>query len=101
MSQITASSRTVPADSPPSRRLTGTRWRDPRLWVGLMLVAASVVVGARLLAASDDTVGVWAVGRDIGEGARLTPAALVVQRVRFTDSETAGRYLSSADPLPD
>ena len=35
-------------------------WRDPRLWIGVVLVAASVVAGARLLAAADDTVQVWA-----------------------------------------
>ena len=34
---------------------------DPRLWVGVAIVAVCVVAGARLLAAADDTVAVWAV----------------------------------------
>ena len=35
-------------------------WRDPRLWIGVAIVAVSVVVGSRLLAAADDSVAVWA-----------------------------------------
>ena len=46
-------------------------WRNPRLLLGLVLVAGSVVLGARLLAAADDTVGVWAVARDLPAGAAL------------------------------
>ncbi|MGH3366176.1 MAG: hypothetical protein ACRDOY_03140 [Nocardioidaceae bacterium] len=88
-------------ESPPSRRLTRARWRDPRLWMGLLLVAASVLVGTRLLAEADNTVGVWAVRHDIGAGAPLTPSALVVRQVRFTDATTADNYLLASRPLPD
>jgi hypothetical protein len=87
-------------DSPTAHRLTLRRWRDPRLWVGLLLVACSVVVGARVLATADDTVGVWAAARDVGEGAPLTPDALMVQRVRFADAATARRYLLAGEPPP-
>ena len=50
-----------PADDP-RRRAPGPRpgWRDPRLWVGVVLVTGSVVAGARLLAAADDMAPVWA-----------------------------------------
>jgi hypothetical protein len=89
----------VPA-SPDARRLTLARWRDPRLWVGLVLVAASVLVGARVLAASDDTVGVWAVARDIGAGTPLTRDALMVEQVRFTDDATAHSYLLAGESVP-
>ena len=51
--------------APRSRR---PGWRNPRLLLGLVLVAGSVVLGARLLAAADDTVGVWAVARDLPAG---------------------------------
>ena len=40
-------------------RARGPGWRDPRLWLGIALVAASVLVGARLLGGADDTVEVW------------------------------------------
>ncbi|MDQ4085316.1 MAG: hypothetical protein M3165_05810 [Actinomycetota bacterium] len=103
MSQTTAppsTTVTAPLESPAAHRLTLRRWRDPRLWVGLVLVASSVLVGARVLTSADDTVGVWAVARDLGEGAPLTPDSLVVERVRFADPATAGRYLPAGGPLP-
>ena len=43
-------------------------WRNPRLLLGIVLVAGSVVLGARLLAAADDTVAVWAVSADLPDG---------------------------------
>lgn len=92
---------TAPAtapDSPPADRLVVRRWRDPRLWVGLVLVAASVLVGSRLLAAADDTVGVWALTRDVPAGAPLTADVLAVRQVRFGDDATEAGYLPAARP---
>jgi hypothetical protein len=65
-----------------------------------VLVAASVLVGARLLAAADDTVGVWVVAREVGAGAPLTRDALAVQQVRFTDAATTRSYLPASEPVP-
>jgi hypothetical protein len=87
-------------DSPPARRLVLRRWRDPRLWVGLVLVASSVLVGARLLAAADNTVGVWAAARDVSAGTPLTRDAVAVRQVHFSDPATAAAYLSATTPLP-
>ena len=75
-------------------------WRDPRLWVGVVLVAASVVLGARVLAAADDTVQVWSVSSDLGAGQRLDAADLVAQRVRFADATALGGYFTVDDELP-
>ena len=36
-------------DAPPATRATTPGWRDPRLWIGIAIVAVSVVAGARLL----------------------------------------------------
>jgi hypothetical protein len=91
---------TTTPTSPPARRLTLHRWRDPRLWVGLVLVTSSVLVGARLLAAADDSVGVWAVTRDVTAGVPLTHDAVVVRQVHFADPATAAAYLQAARPLP-
>lgn len=85
---------------PPAARATTPGWRDPRLWVGLLIVAVSVVAGARLLAAADDTVAVWAVATDAGPGARLTEADLVAQRVRFADTADLDSYYRADDTLP-
>ena len=75
-------------------------WRDPRLWVGIAIVAVSVVVGARVLAAADDTVPVWAATGDLGAGDVLTEADLEVRRVRFSDAADLDRYFRADDPLP-
>lgn len=87
-----------PVQSPAARRLDRRRWKDPRLWVGLVLVAGSVLVGARLMAAADDTVGVWAVTRDVPAGSPLSADALVVKQVRFADAAVASGYQPAAEP---
>jgi len=85
---------------PPAVREHRSAWRDPRLWIGVVLVAASVVVGARLLAASDDTVQVWAAADDLGAGQRVDVDDLVARRVRFDDSTTQAGYFAVDDTLP-
>jgi len=75
-------------------------WRDPRLWVGVVLVAASVVVGARVLAAADDTVQVWAAATELGAGQRVEADDLVAQRVRFADADALAGYFTVDDELP-
>jgi hypothetical protein len=88
------------APVPPATRAARSGWRDPRLWVGVLIVAVSVVAGARLLAAADDTVTVWAVSADAGPGARLDPADLEPTRVRFADADDLDGYFSVDDELP-
>lgn len=90
-----------PATPPPALRATTPGWRDPRLWVGVAIVAVSVVAGARVLAAADDTVAVWAVTSDMGPGEQLTGDDLVSQRVRFTDGADLDRYFTADDGLPN
>ncbi|WP_395693015.1 hypothetical protein [Nocardioides sp.] len=88
------------APVPAATRAHRSGWRDPRLWVGLLIVAVSVVAGARLLASADDTVAVWAVAADAGPGARLDPDDLVPHRVRFAHDADLGGYFTVDDPLP-
>ena len=85
---------------PPATRAARPGWRDPRLGVGVLQVAVSVVAGARLLAAAADTVSVWAVAADAGPGARLGADDLVAQRVRFADAGQLARYFTVDDELP-
>jgi hypothetical protein len=87
--------------SPVARRTTGRTWKDPRLAVGVVIVAACALLGARLLGGADDSVAVWAVRTDLAEGAALDPGALEPQEVRFASPEAADRYLSAAGGLPD
>lgn len=88
------------APVPPATRAARPGWRDPRLWVGVLLVVVSVVVGARLLAAADDSVAVWTVATDAGPGAVLTTDDLVAHRVRFTDADQLDGYFTVDDELP-
>ncbi|MBZ5735072.1 hypothetical protein K8Z61_11235 [Nocardioides sp. TRM66260-LWL] len=96
------SSRTAPPTphTPPAGRTRPPGWRDPRLWVGLALVAGSVLLGARVVAAADDTVPVWAARADLGAGAPLRADDLVRTRVRLDSAADLGRYLPADEPLP-
>jgi hypothetical protein len=85
---------------PVAVRTTTPGWRDPRLWIGVAIVAVSVVAGARLLASADDTVAVWAVVDDMGAGDLVSEADLEVRRVRFADGGELGRYFRADDQLP-
>lgn len=81
-------------------RATTPGWRDPRLWLGIAIVAVSVVAGARLLASADDTVALWAVTADMGAGDVVSEADLVVQRVRFADAQRLDLYFTAEERLP-
>lgn len=87
---------TAPGGSPPAMRLRRPGWRDPRLLVGLMLVAASTLAGARLLTQSDDTVTVWATAGTVRAGDDAAGVELVSSRIRLEDGATESSYLSAA-----
>ena len=86
--------------SPAARRHDRAVWRDPRLIVGIVLVAGSVLLGARLLAHADDSVGVWALRHDLAKGSSVSPDDLLLRHVRFFDAADADRYLAAAASVP-
>ena len=88
-------------DVPTATRAQPPGWRDPRLWIGVAIVAVSVVAGGRSLGAADDSVTVWAAARDVAPGDTLREDDLVSTSVRFGDATDLDRYLLTADPLPD
>lgn len=90
----------TPPGAPAVTRSRRPGWRNPRLLLGLLLVAASVVGGARVLAGADDTVAVWTSTRDLPDGATLAEADLGRERIRFPDQEAADGYLSADEPAP-
>ncbi|MFW6775984.1 hypothetical protein ACOACO_16990 [Nocardioides sp. CPCC 205120] len=69
--------------------------------MGLLIVAVSVVVGARVLGSADDTVEVWAADADLVAGATLSSADLVAVRVRFRDGESLDSYLRASEAPED
>ena len=75
--------------APPAVRASSPGWRDPRLWVGVAIVAVSVIAGARLVGSADDSVTVWAAAAD-----------LIARRVRFVDPDDLDRYYAATEELP-
>jgi len=84
--------------SPAATRSTRSRWRDPRLVVGVALVALAVLLGARLLG-HDGAVGVWSARVSLPAGQRVDAGDLVRREVVFGSQADADRYLS-ADTAP-
>jgi hypothetical protein len=87
-------------DTPAATRSGTPGWRDARLWVGVAIVAASVLAGAMVLGASDGTVPVWAAAHTLGTGHVLTADDLAVRRVRFAEASDADLYYPAARALP-
>lgn len=75
-------------------------WRDPRLWVGVVVVAVSVVAGAKLISAADETVAVWATASDLGAGDEVGPDDLVATRVHFAETGDLAGYFTVEEQLP-
>lgn len=79
---------------PTPRRVRPPRWLDLRLVLGVLLVLGSVLLGARVVAAADATVPVWAATGDLAAGTELTAGDLVSMDVRLDDAADA--YLSAS-----
>lgn len=94
----------LPVPPAPSARLPLSRWRDPRLILGLLIVAGSVLLGSWALAAADDTVTLWGVRVGLPAGVRIEAGDLERREVRFVDgvpdqylpvtAEVVGRVVS-------
>jgi hypothetical protein len=85
--------------SPRATRHRVSAWRDPRLLVGVVLVAGSGLLGATLLS-GDATVAVWATRDALAEGEPVRADALVRREVQFSDQSDADRYVAASDPIP-
>jgi hypothetical protein len=92
--------RNLGPEAPSAVRATPSAWRDPRLWVGVALVSASVLVGARVVGAAGETTDVWAARSDLAVGQSVTRADLVRASVHL-DSARSSIYLRTTDHLPD
>jgi hypothetical protein len=88
------------SDAPAAARSVRPAWRDTRLWVGVALVAASITLGARVMAGADDLTRVWALRADLQPGDTIKVDDLVATPVRL-DAAAEQRYLVVTDPLPD
>jgi len=90
--------RATPAPQP-AARLRRPTWRDPRLLVGVVVVALSVALGSWAVTSASATVAVYAAGAALTPGTAVTTADLRPVDVRL-GAET-DRYLLVEDGLPD
>ncbi|MFC4556010.1 hypothetical protein [Georgenia faecalis] len=86
-------------ESPAARRLRRPTWRDPRLGVGVLLVAGSVALTTWVVGDASRTVDVYAAEATLTPGDRLTDEDVRVLQARPGGPE--GTYLLVADGLPE
>lgn len=79
-------------------RIRTPGWRDPRLIVGIILVAMSVTGVVALVQSMDARQGYWAASVDIVPGAQASSEDFHI--VQASMSETADHYWVAADQLP-
>lgn len=89
----------MPPPSPPAARLRRPGLRDPRLLLGLVLVAGSVALGSWAVSAAARTVPVYAALRTVVPGEPLDVGGLEVREVTLGLSLDA--YLTAEEGLPD
>ncbi len=81
-----------------TRRVQRPTWRDPRLGIGIVLVAGSVALGAWAFASIGTGVAVYAAREVLTPGEVLDADELAVVEVRVPGGD--GLYLSADEPLP-
>ncbi|MDO5495918.1 MAG: hypothetical protein Q4G64_09405 [bacterium] len=74
-------------------RIRRPSWRDPRLGIGIVLVALSVALGTWAVANAGKTVPVWSVSRTVTPGEVLQPALVAVD----VSPNLEGSYLSAIE----
>ena len=83
----------------PMMRLRRPRWKDPRLIVGIVLVVASVLMGAVLVSRLAETTPVLVARSPIAPGDAIDPADLVVAEMRLGDQTDL--YAGSVEAIPE
>lgn len=75
------------------------RWRDPRLGIGVLLVAVSVALGAWIFAQADKTQAIYRAGAPIAVGEGAGTAALELINVNLGAASERYAAPEGADPL--
>jgi SAF domain len=96
MSCVTA--RLTEPTSPRPRRLSPPSWLDVRLLLGVALVLASVLIGAKVVSSASHTYPRVAVRHDLAAGSVLTAGDVTLARVQLPD-RGAGVYVTRLDDV--
>lgn len=87
--------------SPRASRQARPRWLDPKLFLGILLVLASMAFGARIIANAESSTDVWVAKEDIAENTIIDPdKMLAVTKIRFTSQTDADLYITATEPFP-
>lgn len=86
--------------APLATRLRRPGWRDPRLLIGLAMVAGSVALGSWVVQEAQRTTGVYVARDALTPGSDVTGEELAVAQVRLPAGELE-RYVTVADGVPD
>ena len=78
---------------PTAARLRKPSWRDTRLVVGLVLVLLSMAIGAKVVAAADDTIPMYAAAASLVPGQPVTQSD--VKRVDVQLGANRNRYVAA------
>lgn len=81
------------SDAPVAGRLRRPGWRDPRLLIGLLLIAIAVTAVSGIVRSADTTVAYYAAKDVLTPGSVLTAKDVVVVQVRVPD----GAYLAPGE----
>lgn len=84
---------------PAARRAGRPGWRDPRILLGVLIVAGSVLAGAVLLGSGEEQEVVWAAAQDLPAGSRVSPDVLVQRPVHFADPADLAVYAAGPAPV--
>ena len=85
----------APPGSPVGRRVQLPRWRDTRLLVGVLLVLASVVLGARFISSATRTSQWLSVAKSLPAGHVLEASDLISVKAHLPAS-VSGHYFAAA-----
>jgi hypothetical protein len=85
--------------APVAPRLSRPTWRDPRLVVGIVIVALAVALGSWAVSSAGRTVPVYVAAEALTPGTPLAADRLRTVDVRL--GSVADGYLRADEPLPD
>lgn len=84
--------------TPKAQRLQKPSWKDSRLVVGILLVAAATIGGTTLVNSFDDSVEVYQATTGLVPGQELSKSDVTTVKVRI---DKAGKgYMTADQPLP-
>lgn len=85
------------SEPPTPRRIVRPRWLNLRIVGGVILLAAAVVVGAKVIGSASQTSPVWAATRDLAAGTVLAPGDFTAAEVNL--GQHGGAYLAAASTI--